>query len=156
MAVRSKFETSSDRWLEEIVAFALSDRWSVEMKKLPIHQRMDFAMVKPDGSIGALCEIKVRKFKWGDFPDVILSASKVKYAKEMWSAFALRTILVVMDKTGEIRYLPMETMEYPLAYGGRTKSPRDEQDSELIVHVPNSDFVTLTSVDVNIKMASEM
>lgn len=156
MAVRSKFETSKDRWLEEIVAFALSDCWQVEMKKLPVHQRMDFAMVRPDGSVGALCEIKVRKFKWGDFPDVILSASKVKYAKEMSVAFGLKTIFVVMDKTGEVRYIPMETMDYPLAYGGRTSSPRDDQDSELILHVPNEDFVRLTSVDVNIKMAGEM
>lgn len=156
MAVRSKFETSTDRWLEEVVAFALSDCWQVEMKKLPVHQRMDFAMVKKDGSIGALCEIKVRKFTWGDFPDVILSASKVKYAKEMAESFAIKTIFVVMDKTGDIRYVPMETMNYPLSYGGRTKSPRDGQDSELIVHVPNEDFVMLTSADVNIKIASEM
>ena len=155
MAVRSKFETTKDSWLEEMVSIALSDRWSVEMKKLPISQRMDYAMVKPDGSIGALCEIKVRKFKWGDFPDLILSASKVKYAKEIWESFATRTILVVMDKTGELRYLPMETMDYPLAYGGRTKSPRDNQDSELIVHIPNEDFVTLTGVDLSIKMSEK-
>ena len=113
-------------------------------------------MVRPDGSVGALCEIKVRNFVWGDYPDVMLSASKVKYAKEVWSAFSLKTIFVVMDNTGEIRYLPMETMDYPLAYGGRTASPRDDQDSELVLHVPNEDFVTLTSVDVNIKMAAEV
>jgi len=156
MAVRSKFETSKDRWLEEIVALALSDAWTVEMKKLPMHQRMDFAMVRPDNSIGALCEIKVRNFTWGDYPDVMLSASKVKYAKEMMAAFSLKTIFVVMDKTGDIRYLPMDNMEYPLAYGGRTATPRDDQDSELVLHVPNDDFVQLTSVDVNIKMAGEM
>jgi len=128
------------------VAAVVLKKWRVGMRKLPDHQRIDYAMVRDSGEVAALCEIKCRKFIWGDFPDVVLSASKVLYSRQIWREFELQTMFVVRDRSGDIRYAPIHVNHSPIKYGGRTVSPRDSQDSEMVVHIPNSVFKPLNPV----------
>tara|TARA_R100000152_G_C6774783_1_gene202770 strand:- start:1893 stop:2354 length:462 start_codon:yes stop_codon:yes gene_type:complete len=142
---RKIFETETDRRNENQIANILANHFNVRMEKLPMSQRLDYAMQAKTGSkrILALCEIKCRSFKWGDFPDVMLSASKIKYAHEMFRVFNLKTLFVVCDRSNEIRMIAIHNTGYDLTFGGRTTNARDNQDSELIVNIPNEDFEVL-------------
>ena len=139
---RKVFETQDDRKNESDIADLVADKWRVEMQKLPMSQRLDFAMLRK-GKVAALCEIKKRSFTWNDYPDVILSASKVKYAKEMYEIYGVKSFFVVSDRQNDIRYASIHDVNYELQFGGRTKTPRDNQDSELIVGISIYDFERL-------------
>jgi len=139
---RRLYETVDDLMSEKKVADKLAVKWGVDMKKLPNHQRMDYAMQRRDKVVG-LCEIKCRTFQWGDYPTVILSASKVKYAAEIYSQFHIKTMFAVCDREGVIKYTPIHELKYSLEYGGRTSTPRDDQDSELVVAISVYDFSKL-------------
>jgi len=141
---RALFETVHDRKNEQEVADVMAKHWQVTMKKLPMSQRLDYAMMQ-GGTVVALCEIKCRKFKWGEFPDVMLSASKVKFANEMFKAFAVKTLFIVSDRENVIKFTPIHEATFSITFGGRTASPRDNQDSELIVNIPNDCFETITN-----------
>jgi len=139
---RKVFETQDDLDNERQIADLVAKKWSVDMKKLPMSQRLDFAMLRK-GKVAALCEIKQRSFTWNDYPDVILSASKVKYAKEMYETFAVKSFFVVSDRQNDIRYASIHDVNYELQFGGRTSTPRDNQDSELIIGISIYDFQRL-------------
>ena len=141
---REIFETAHDRNNEQEVASVMEKHWLITLRKLPMSQRLDYAMMK-GGAVVALCEVKCRTFKWGEFPDVMLSASKVKFASEMFQAFALKTLFVVSDRENVIKFTPIHEAAFPVTFGGRTASPRDDQDSELIVNIPNDCFETITT-----------
>ncbi len=147
---RQMFETKDDLTNEWKIAEIVGKKWCVEMQKLPRHQRIDYAMSR-NGRVAALCEIKCRTFAWGDYPDVILSLSKIKHAMEMYKAFKLKTFFVVSDKNNNIKYTPIHEIDnYPITYGGRTFSPRDNEDSELIVNISIYDFDNLENRKTNI------
>ena len=139
---RRLYETQEDRNSEQSIAEELSRKWMVKLEKLPIEQRLDYAMIRK-GRVEGLCEIKQRKFAWGEFPTVMISASKVKYASEIYKAFDTKTMFVVSDRNGEIRFTPIHDLQYSLEYGGRTLTPRDNQDSELIIQISVYDFTKL-------------
>jgi len=141
---RQLYETENDKARERGIANVVEKRWGLELKKLPISQRLDYACLRR-GVVVGLIEIKYRKFTWGDYPDVMLSASKIKFASEMFNAFGIRSSFVVCDQTHVVKQTPIveSNCSFKLAFGGRTLDARDDQDSELIVNIPNGYFKTI-------------
>ena len=142
---RPQDETSTDRVNETRIADTLEQVWQVRLHKLPHHQHIDCAVVGRDGHVKGLVEIKARTFAWGDYPDVMLSASKVAKAKELFECFNLNTAFVVADRTFDIRFVLIGTGDFVCNFGGRTRNPRDRDDSELIVNIPLDQFTPVTS-----------
>ena len=142
---RPRYETEKDLEREQGIAYALCKTWGVELHKLPVHQHLDYAATRDGDTVKGLIEIKWRSFVWGDYPDVMLSASKVLKAREFWEAFVVPTAFVVSDRTGDIRYCDLYNDKRTLYIGGRTLKTRDSDDIEAIVRIPNADFKPLVS-----------
>lgn len=140
---RPRYETKKDLERERYIADTLRAAWSVEMCKLPDHQHIDFALVDASGKITCLVEVKWRSFEWGQYPDVMLSASKVLKAREFFEVFAVPALFVVCDRNNDIRYCRIESRTDTLWWGGRTAKPRDSQDAEAIIRIPVGEFKRL-------------
>ena len=140
--MRSRFETEQDIANEKSIAERLMQKWQCQICKIPDHARFDSVMVEQETrKIIAYIEIKQRKFRWGQYPDVMLSASKFVAGNEYHQAFKVPVLFVVADKIGEIRVCKLHELRiFDLKMGGRTKKKRDAQDEEPVVHIANSDF----------------
>tara|TARA_R100000742_G_C4278876_1_gene102336 strand:- start:1936 stop:2361 length:426 start_codon:yes stop_codon:yes gene_type:complete len=139
---RKLYETEEHLKAEKYVAEYISRKWSVEMVKLPISQKIDYAMMRRD-KVTALLEIKCRKFVWGEWPDIMLSLSKIKYAQEIYNLFEIKTFFAVCDVRKTIKYTPLYDLKYNVGFGGRKSDPRDNQDSELIMDISVYDFTEI-------------
>lgn len=147
---RPIYESETDIRNQEHVKRELERAWKYYLQPLSHHQILDYAARKPDtNEIHAFVEVKCRSFAWGDYPDVMLSASKFEKTQELYRTFKVRTMLVVADRNRDIRYLNIQklndTISIPLEYGGRTRNTRDSGDIEMIVRFPIPYFTPLNN-----------
>ena len=133
---RPVYESSTDRENEAHIASRLIESWGGHLQKLPHHQHIDYAHTSDDGRVLGLVEVKARRFVWGQYPDVMLSASKIRVAWEWFQSLGLATAFVVADRTFDIRFVMIAQDQFPVSFGGRTAATRDSQDVELIASIP--------------------
>ena len=138
VAVRPLYETDEDRGREGSFIEELCIAWQCEARKLPMHYKLDFAMIR-DGVIKAFLEIKVRNYTMDYFDTYMLSMSKVLAARE-YSAFAdVPSLLAVRWSDGD-GFIALNSMEdFDIGFGGRADRG-DSQDMEPVVFIPIANF----------------
>jgi hypothetical protein len=152
---RPLYETPSDRGHEfrafPVIAGHLSRRWRAEVnpKKMPSTHFSDCVMIDRDGKVRAYIEYKKRGMKWGDYPTIMLSASKYLRLDEVRNLPKVGAYFAVEDRTGSIR---MVDLHDPLSgmfvvWGGRTASTRDTMDIEPVCHFPVQSFEEVGNVN---------
>ena len=138
---RPMYESSGDRNNEQQVVKRLAAAGGGEYQKLPISYRMDYAVVR-DGEIAGFVEIKARHMRWGQYPTVMISMSKVLTAANYADALGLPTLFVVATNDGRLHYARLGDIHLhaKLVHGGRTVQTRDGGDIEPCYMIPNSHF----------------
>ncbi len=145
---RPLYETASDRSHEArafpVIAGHLSRRWRVEVnpKKMPHKHFSDCVMIGRDGKVRAYVEYKKRGMSWGDFPTIMLSASKYLRLDEVRNLPDVGAYFAVEDKSGSIKMVDLHSPASGMfvVWGGRTVSTRDSMDIEPVCHFPVRSF----------------
>jgi hypothetical protein len=138
LGVRPMYETEADRGKEGSFIGDLCAAWQCEARKLPIHYKLDFAMMR-DGIIKAFLETKVRTYERDYFDTYMISMAKVLAARE-YSAFAgVPSLLAVRWSDGD-GFIALNGMkDFEIGFGGRGDRG-DPQDMEPIVFIPIENF----------------
>jgi len=136
--VRPLYETGDDRTRETTFVEKLCVAWHCDARKLPMHYRLDFAMLR-DGIIRAFLEIKVRKYTKDYFGTYMVSMAKVLAARE-YSGFAGVPSLLAVRWTDGAGFIALSDLKsFELGFGGR-EDRGDSQDMEPVVFIPTGDF----------------
>ena len=102
---RPMYENSGDRNNEHEIMSSVAGQWGVQFYKLPIAYRMDYILMSAEKA-KAFVECKHRNITWGDYPDVMLSLSKVQQAQSLLDASGLRSLFVVRATDRIFLHLP--------------------------------------------------
>ena len=132
---RPRYETSDDRENEIRAIPVIESTLHGEARKLPPNHFADFAIVDGTSRILSFVEYKRRRFRWGDYPTILLSAVKFLKLLEVKN-LNVRSFFVVEDDGGEVWALELTRadLDFTIEYGGRTFNTRDERDIEPVVH----------------------
>lgn len=135
--MRKLYETKETLSEELEVMEVFADKFNLEFRKMPIQYRLDFALMrKGQSNIFGMAEIRCRSGTW--YPTLLVSLQKLMHMDE-YSKFGIRCVLVLKIE-GNVYYWPYGNFsEYDIGWGGRN-IPRDDQDSEPVVHIPRSAF----------------
>lgn len=138
---RPQYQTSSDLRNEQRAVPAIESALRGEARKLPRNHFADFVVVGEGGGILSYVEYKRRKFKWGAYPTILLSATKFLKLRSV-SGLRVRSFFVVEDDDGDIRALELTRadLDFTVEYGGRTAQTRDPRDIEPVVHLGCEQF----------------
>jgi len=138
VGIRSLYETEEDRGREGSFIEELCITWKCEAVKLPIHYKLDFALMR-DGVIRAFLETKIRKYVMDYFDTYMISMAKVLAARE-YSAFAgIPSLLAVRWNDGD-GFIGLHSMkDFEIGFGGR-RDRNDPQDMEPVVFIPIENF----------------
>ena len=145
--MRPKYETQADRDNENRAIPMIESALHGVARKLPDNHFADFCVVDANIRVAGFVEFKRRSFRWGDYPTVMLSASKFQKlisTKEV----RIRSFFVVEDAAGEVKAVDLHRadLDYRVEYGGRTSKTRDRHDIEPVVHISIEQFRTIGHV----------
>jgi hypothetical protein len=132
------YETASDIAQERMFqGYMLS--LGKELHKLPISYGVDFACCnKGSKVITSFIEFKSRKMKWGQYPDIMLSALKATTMYNLRVAHNIEVFFVV-EANGEYHYTN-DFLLHKMTYTGRTTNTRDSADIEPVINIPIESF----------------
>ena len=108
--MRPLYESEEDLNEEGKIITDLCAAWDCDYYKLPISYRLDFLLETKDKHPLGFVECKRRDFHWNQYPDIMISLSKVITAMNLGVAT------------------------------GRTLNTRDSADIEPVVHIPVGEF----------------
>jgi len=136
--VRPLYETKEDIGRERSFVEDVCTAWKCEAKKLPIHYKLDFALMRDD-IVRAFLETKVRNYARDYFDTYMISMAKVLSARE-YSAFAdVPSLLAVRWSDGD-GFIDLHSMkDFEIGFGGRADR-NDSQDMEPVVFIPIENF----------------
>ena len=136
-------EQSAKQCMEDGIAEVLEKRLlcnieRVELVKLPVAYRADFAAVDQRGDIRGWVEFKSRSFEFGQYDTVMISLAKLIHMRRLGEAVGV-PILVIKDRLGELRYAILDGLQHGLdvnfRIGGRTVQQRDDADVEPMAYI---------------------
>lgn len=142
--MRPMYESERDRINEDRIARRIEKAWSMELKKMPVSYKLDFAAIRDKVIVGWL-EVKRRKIR-REWRSVMLSVSKWKAGCVLSSSTGVGWAFVVENSLdGKLWWCDCSDMmeeEEPLRieWGGRTRSTRDSADVEPVIHIPTKLF----------------
>ena len=138
LGLRPLYETVDDRVREGSFVDELCGVWKCEARKLPIHYKLDFALLQ-GGVIRAFLETKIRNYTKDHFGAYMISMAKVLAARE-YSVFARVPSLLAVRWTDGSGVIALNSMkDYELGFGGRGDRG-DAQDMEPVVYIPIESF----------------
>ena len=143
---RPMYEQAIDLAREHDMMQQVTAQWGVQYYKLPMSYRLDFILMSAEIP-KAFAECKHRNFNWGDYPDVMISLSKVQQAESLQRVTGLNTIFVVRANNRIFHTTLNHCVNEPnwLRFGGRTVSTRDDGDVEPVYHIPINQFVEVVN-----------
>lgn len=141
MTTRPQYETQSDLNNEQQTINAFCSKYNYSYKKLPIRYKLDFATFRPSKELAGFVEVKCRKFSWSQFPTLILALDKIT-AMQQALDLGIKSILLLRNQDGIFfwKYDPQNI--HSIKWGGRSISPRDNQDEEPVAHIHKDAFRT--------------
>lgn len=139
---RPLYETEQHLTAERRLMSLVEDRCRVTIQKLPISYRLDAALFR-HGALVALAEFKCRTCTREQYDDYILSVGKMLAARQLSDMLSVPVMLIVQwtDAVGWIDIGRASSRN--CTWGGRTDR-RDNQDSELLIHLPIARFGLLS------------
>ena len=140
--MRPLYESEEDLNEEGKIITDLCSAWDCDYYKLPISYRLDFLLETKDKHPLGFVECKRRDFHWNQYPDIMISLSKVITAMNLGVATGLNTNFVVKanDRLMWCRLNDAIGRSDWLRLGGRTLNTRDSADIEPVVHIPVGEF----------------
>jgi hypothetical protein len=149
---RPKYETKADL-LNESRGISLVARWAGGMpRKLPDFHAADAAIVVGNEIVGFV-EYKRRRMRWGDYPTIMLSASKFLNIEALARLGTDRkpmfVYFAVEDNAGDVWVvnLAADGLKLRCEWGGRTVKTRDDLDVEPVVHLYIDQFRRVGNVE---------
>lgn len=134
--MRPAYETNQDLKNQEKAIEALRKAWHCSTRPLPPKSPFDYAVVKSDGSIPGFVEVKCRKCKYGQYPDIMLSWHKLREACAVG-----RTVVLLVQWNDCLGWVELtDDLWETLEWGGRTAKTRDAWDEEPIIKIKNEKF----------------
>ncbi len=142
--MRPMYESDRDRINEDRIARRIEKAWRLELKKMPVSYKLDFAAVRDNVIVGWI-EVKRRRIlpKWRT---VMLSISKWREGCILSSSTGIGWAFVVENSVdGKLWWCDCSDMmededSFQIEWGGRTKSTRDRADVEPVIHIPTKLF----------------
>ena len=128
--MRPMYENDNDLRSEKNLISYVSDCWNVASYKLPMSNKIDYAMYRNEKPVG-FAEVKVRTHTFGTFPTYIISLAKVMEARRLARETNTKSILIVSwtDRTGYLDFFS----HHQIRHGGRSDRI-DWQDQEPMCH----------------------
>lgn len=136
--MRPTYETERDRQLERITIEVAAKRWQVTAVKLPQFDEVDYALVR-GGRVVGVAEVKTRSNQHDTYQTYMISLRKVMRGAALELSAGLRFVLVVGFTDGVWYCRPSKEQDCNVSIGGR-KDRGDEQDVEMVLHIPISAF----------------
>ena len=133
--MRPRYERPRDLVNESKVAERMAQR-GIELRKLPISYRLDFAMFR-DGKLRGFAEVKTRNNRHDSYPTLIISLGKVMAARQLAEISGTRSVLLVKF-LDEIVWCNFAT-PFEVTMGGRWDRG-DDDDVEPVAHFPIEAF----------------
>ena len=133
--MRPRYERPADLTVERKVA-AQMERKGIQLHKLPISYRLDFAMFK-NGKLKGWAEIKARRNNHDRYPTLMISLGKVLAARQLADVSGTRSILLVQYLDG--LYWCDFASAFEIRMGGRYDRG-DADDVEPVAHFPIEAF----------------
>jgi len=132
-------ETNADLEREAVVIKRLCSRFSCEAIKLPIHQRLDYALTRK-GIVEAFVEIKVRTVTSTTFDTAMIALDKVLAARQV--AYATKKpVLLAIQWTDKLMFVDFAA-GFSTKLGGRTDR-NIMTDYGLVAHYNIGDFTEI-------------
>ena len=138
---RPLYETKDHLSVEQAVIEFVSLCWSCEAHKMPISYKLDYMLTRGKES-KSFVEIKSRNMKWGQFPTIFLSLSKVQAAQDLSSTSGLPCFFVV-HADPDVYWIDFSDLIGRgdlITFGGRTRNTRDSADVEPVYNIPVTMF----------------
>ncbi len=133
--MRPRYERPRDLVNERKVAERMAQR-GIELRKLPISYRLDFAMFR-DGKLRGFAEVKTRNNRHDTYPTLMISLGKVMAARQLAEVSETRSVLLVQHLDG--LYWCNFASPFEVAMGGRWDRG-DDDDVEPVAHFPIEAF----------------
>ena len=133
--MRPRYERPRDLVNESKVAERMAQR-GIELRKLPISYRLDFAMFR-DGKLRGFAEVKTRNNRHDSYPTLIISLGKVMAARQLAEVSETRSVLLVQYLDG--LYWCNFATPFEVTMGGRWDRG-DDDDVEPVAHFPIEAF----------------
>jgi len=133
--MRPRYERPRDLTNEQRVAARMKER-GIELRKMPISYRLDFAMFR-DGKLRGFAEVKTRNNRHDTYPTLMISLGKVMAARQLAEVSETRSVLLVQYLDG-IYWCNFAT-PFEVAMGGRWDRG-DDDDVEPVAHYPIEAF----------------
>lgn len=137
MYTRPIYETEADKAKERVVQQHLTAKIDCLFQEAPARDNVDGYMYYPDGSLGAVVEIKVRTNRSTTYDTYMLSAYKWRNGLHLSRTLEVPFLLVVKFVDG-IFYTVVKD-DYHVSQGGRYDRS-DRMDVENCVFIPMSKF----------------
>jgi len=133
--MRPRYERPRDLTNEQRVAARMKER-GIELRKMPISYRLDFAMFR-DGKLRGFAEVKTRNNRHDTYPTLMISLGKVMAARQLAEVSETRSVLLVQYLDGI--YWCNFASPFEVAMGGRWDRG-DDDDVEPVAHYPIEAF----------------
>lgn len=133
--MRPRYERPRDLTNEQRVAARMKER-GIELRKMPISYRLDFAMFR-DGKLRGFAEVKTRNNRHDTYPTLMISLGKVMAARQLAEVSETRSVLLVQYLDGI--YWCNFASPFEVAMGGRWDRA-DDDDVEPVAHFPIEAF----------------
>jgi len=133
--MRPRYERPRDLTNEQRVAARMKER-GIDLRKLPISYRLDFAMFR-DGKLRGFAEVKTRNNRHDTYPTLMISLGKVMAARQLAEVSETRSVLLVQYLDGI--YWCNFASPFEVAMGGRWDRG-DDDDVEPVAHYPIEAF----------------
>ena len=134
---RPLYETRGHLQEEKAVIEFISMCWQCEHHKMPISYKLDYMLTR-DKEAKAFVEVKCRKMRWGQYPTIFLSLSKVTAAQELRRTTGLTCYFAVYADP-DVYWIHLEDLigrSDLIPFGGRTRQTRDSADIEPVFNIP--------------------
>jgi hypothetical protein len=135
---RRLYESEQDRDRELKAAMRMAHQLQCQTARLPRAYPADWAIVRPDGTLRAIVEIKVRNVTMDRYPTLILSVRKVNECMGMAMRFGFGFMILASysDVLAYIILTPEKLKDMRVTMLGRTDRD-DKGDIEPVVHIPH-------------------
>ena len=148
LAMREHYENEESLSKEEAFKKAIEEYKDLQLIKLPMAYNCDFAAVKKgerfDEVVGVM-EVKCRKGKFGQYPDLLISKNKIDGVINRWNLKKFWFVIAIRwdDKDVYYQWRPSHTDDHKVVIGGR-KDRGDWQDTEPVYLIENKHFREFT------------
>lgn len=142
--MRPIYERRGDRVRQAEVIAVLCNATGLRAVATPPLTAWDFEMVRPDGTLSALIEVKARRHPRLQYPTYIISRAKViALAQASAERGCMGGLLVAWTNcTGWLRVENRRRNQWPTITGGR-RDRNDPADIEPMYEIPMEDFLLL-------------